>query len=669
MPILLTPEQGQSGGSPQRYELSNVGEYAYPMNLDFKPGSKLHEKVKTEVLNRARAAKSVMEKRHPSWNAIDDMLNVYIEPTVYEKALKEKLPNKPISIVVPYSFATLETILTYLTMAFFQDPMFQYDGRGPEDLVGAKLLELTIDQQIKRSQGALAIHTMFRDGIAYGIGPVAVGWKKEYGNRVIAQQPNFMSKMGQALGMSMGRKKITVPSIFYEGTELQNLDPYQILPDVNVPIHLAGDGEFFGWVEESPLTRLLTMESWPDTDLFNVRYLKLQQEPTCEFTLDPSRRGYAMGMNERRQMYGVTNARTLVHMYVDLIPREWGLTTSEYPEKWFFSIADGATVIRAKPMNLVHNKFPIVIAAPDYDGYSAAPVSRLEMAYGLQHVLNFLFNSHVANVRRAVNNMFVVDPSLINMGDFNNPEDGLLIRLKRAAWGRGVTDSVQQLAVNDVTKNNISEAFEIMGITQRVTAATENMMGLMREGSERRSATEARGTLVNAMNRLERIAKLISVQTFQPLSYMMAFHTQQMMSQETYVKIVGDWVKELSDELGPQFQSGSRRKVSPFDILVEFDIIPRDGSLPMDVVGITDSWIQIFQIIAQQPILMQGFDIVRIFKHMARLMGAKNISAFTKPDGGAQMNLSTDEAVQAEVQKGNLVPFAQKGKPGPEESV
>ena len=69
-----------------------------------------------------------------------------------------------------------------------------------------------------------------------------------------------------------------------------------------------------------------------------------------------------------------------------------------------------------------------------------------------------MFNSHVANVRKAINDMIIYDPYLVNSNDLKNPAPGKLIRLRRPAWGKGVKDVAQQLGVSDVTRGNIADS-------------------------------------------------------------------------------------------------------------------------------------------------------------------------------------------------------------------
>ncbi len=664
MTAILTPEMGRSGGgtamgtSPYEPKIT-IGEtydYEYPGGVNLQPGTKIHDDIVTQILNRARQSLNVMQQRHSAWNKVDNTLTAYIAPDVIEKEVTTKDDRKPVSIVVPYSFATMETLLTYFTGAFLQDPIFQFEGAASEDMIGAKLLELCIANQMRRSGGALALHTMWRDSLAYSIGCVAAGWKRESGKRVVkSERP--LGWIDRLRGKSTTTKK-AVPYLFYEGCNLINLDPYLILPDPNQPIHLVNAMEFFGWIEESSLMSLLDEELWPESDMFNVRYLKQVSEQFTEFTIDPSRRGYKYGLNQRRQMYGTTNSRTIINMYVTIIPKDWKLSDKEYPEKYLFQVVDGKILTKCRPLDLVHNRFPIVVNSPDFDGYSIAPTSRLEMIEGLQTVINFLFNSHMANVRRAVNNMFLVDPSLVNVPDFDDPSGGLLIRLRRAAWGRGVTGAMEQLGVTDVTARHIQDAMMAMDLGGRVTGANENAMGMMRAGSERRSATEAGGAMQSTMNRMERMAKVTGEMAMNPLAYLLAFQTQQLMSEDTYVKVVGDWVTDLQTE----YQPNQKVKVSPFDLLVEFDCIPRDGSLPYDVSGISERWVNLYQILAQNPSVGAQFDMVRIFKHIARLMGAKDINSFAKVQQQIQTQTAPDEEVAKQVQQGNLVPMPQPGQ-------
>lgn len=637
-------------GSGYRNNLSFAGidyAYEYQPDRDLTPyKSKLHRKIVDEVMQKARASHSVISNRFSSWRDIDKLLTTYVRPSDDDKEVKNADPNKPTTIIFPYSYAVLETLLTYLSSAFFQQPIFRYEGSSPEDTIGAIMMELVVEKHCQKNKVALSLHTMFRDALAYGIGPVAPGWDVRRGTRkVMRQEGGFRGTMNRLMGR--GPVEQEEEGILFEGNILHNIDPYCVLPDPSVSAHRIQDGEFFGWIENTNLTTLLRRES-VDEDYVNVQYMKHLIDRKIDFSQNNSSRD-AKHKISPDAMQADTKLCQVVHMYIDLIPAEWGLGDNVYPEKWLFSVGAGEIVLQAKPLNLNHGMFPVTMAAPDYDGYSISPISKLETQYGLQHTLNWLFNSHITNVRKAINDMLIVDPYMINMKDLQNPEPGKLIRMRRPAWGRGVRDAVMQLQVNDVTKQHIADASWIIGWMNNIVGVDESMMGSLRSGGpERLTKAEFNGTRQSSMTRLEHMAKVISMQAMQDIAYFFASHTQQMMSEETYVNTVGEWQKRLEKEYGTELKE-NRMKVSPQDLLIDYDVICRDGALP----GSNDSgvWMELFQSIAEHPELNQRFDIVRIFEKIARSNGEKNVQDFYR--------IMPDQQIQSEVAKGNLVPQQQ----------
>lgn len=636
--------------------------YEYPDGLDLKPGSEFHKKIVSKILSRARESAGIISKRHGSWNNIDRVLTTYVGLDEKEKAIKKKDERKPVSIVFPYSYTILETLLGYLSAAFFQEPIFRFEGVSPEDIIGTIMMEKIVDLQCNKAKVALELHTMFRDGLSYGMGIAAPTWVKQHAMKTIKQDTGILSSI-TGLFRKTGFEKGLEETLVFEGNKLNNIDPYLALPDPNVPAHKIQDGEFFGWVDRTNYMDLLSEEKHSEGDMFNVKYIRNVHNKQSSIwgedksererkALDGTSRYSSAGvMGRPAKMSGTTNAVDVINMYIKIIPKEWELGSGEYPEKWYFRLAADDVLVNVKPLNLDHDMFPATVCAPDFDGYSPTPISRLEKLYGLQGTLDWLFNMHIANVRKAINDMLVYDPYLINSNDLKKPGPGKLIRMRRPAWGRGVKDAVMQLAVTDVTRQHISDSTFIVQWMDKIGAANEAVQGGLRSGGpERLTAKEFTGAQAGAFSRLERIAKIIGLQSMQDLGYMFASHTQQLMEEETYVKASGRWEQTLMSEFGVgkvKIQDG-RMKVSPFDILVNYDMKVRDGSIPGG--NFSDVWIRMFDTLAQHPELTQQFDIVRIFKHIARNSGAKNVDDFVK------INVLPDEEIVNQVDKGNIVP-------------
>jgi hypothetical protein len=630
--------------------------YVYDSKIDLKPGSTLHSLIIQRVARMAEDSFTVMSQRHKVWNQIDQTLKVYIPLKEEEKRIKYNDPAKPISIVVPYSYATLETILAYCTKAFLVNPVFQYEGSGPEDTIGAKLMELAVNQQVQRTKSILDIHTSLRDGFAYGVGASTMNWVEKWGYKATVQKVPQYGSYGSFIGDK--DVKVTQSAMLFEGNEVIAIDPYRFLPDCNTSIHAIQDMEYVGWIDFSSYYKLIGNEE--NGSMTNVKYLKTSGygvNRTSRYTIDNSKRI----VNNNRESSSSNKYVTVINMYVTLIPKEWGLPgflskEGTSPEIWLFSIANETLVLRAQPLGLNHGQYPIAACAPDFDGYSITPLSRMELEFGLQDSLNWMFNSHVANVRKAINDMFIVDPSLINMEDLRDPEPGKLIRLRRDAWGRGVDGAIKQFNVTDITRTNMQDAEQIMGMMSRVSAASDATQGIMLSGRERVTAAEYSGTLNMAISRLDRLARIVSAQYLQDLAYYHASHTQQLMSEATYVKIAGDWPLELYQEFQRTIGDSPNIKVSPFDILVDYDVIFKDGSTATADAMANDFWTKSFQSIAANETLLQTFDITRIFTHMARLNGAKNVMDFVKKGGNVDPQMAGNEDVLEQAQAGNIVP-------------
>ena len=633
-------------------------DYDYPLRsdgtrMDLSPGSKIHDAIKDKIIRQAQDSSNCISQRFDSWRKIDQILNVFIPADEAEEKVQDKDTRKPISIVFPNTYAILETMLAYLSTAFFIDPIFRYEGVGPEDTVGAILMGQVIQQQAERAKTVLNLHTMFRDALAYGVGAVNPFWDVVRGTKPRITEIASVNEFGESSSERI--IEFLKGQITFEGNALQNIDPYLMLPDPNVSINEIQKGEFWGWVRQTNVMDLLSDEQ-EDPDMFNAKYLKhLNIGQSSIIDWDQSDRGVKTGL-ERGPQKGITSTSPIdvIVMFAKIIPKDMKLGPEEYPEIWYFELAADDIVIKARPANYMHGKIPVAACAPEYDGYGIAPISRLEVQYGLQGVLDFLFNSHIANVRKALNDMLVVDPYMVNINDLRNPAPGKLIRMRKPMWGSGVNGAVQQLSVTDVTRGNMSDASFVMSMMQQLSGSEASMMGNLRQGGpERLTSQEFQGTRAGAISRMERVARLISYQAMSDIGHMFASNTQQMMSKPTYIKMVGAWPEVLKREYGAI--DGEKFPVDPIDLIIDYDVKIRDGSVPGG--NFAQSWVNLFQTIGQSQELTQRFDIVRIFKHIARNLGAKNVEDFER-QSPQQVNpeMRSDEDVMREVERGNLVP-------------
>ena len=632
--------------------------YNYPRGLDLRPGYETHDKIQAYLMQRAREGYDIIKTRHSSWEAIDKSLTSYISPDDRQEldTKDETELNKDIKIVVPVTYATLDTLLTFMVAAFLRNPpIWKFDGVGPEDTSGAALMEHIIQLHVKRFKVALSLYYMWRNGFAYNVGPCALSWGKQFGltieNQPIAEQFSLFDS-----APSPGPPKTTRvirPGVLFEGNKLESIDPFRYIPDGNFPVHDVQRGEYCGWVSRENLFSLLRREDAGTDGFFNVDYLREIGDGRTSLLLNETLSAPRDKHGTEAQARSQSKSRPIdvIYMYCDIIPNELGLGREQYPEKWAFAIASDTVVIKAEPLGLLHDMFPVVVCTPDPDGVSIAPISRLEAMQGMQRTVDWFLTSHVANVKKSINDMIIVDPDVINIDDLLDPKPGKLIRVRSNYWGRdAVKNAVHQFNVADVTANHVRDASFLMDIIQRTSGAVDSLQGIQRTSGERVTATESRGTRTSALSRLEKAGLIVSVQAMQDIGIMFAMHTQQLMTQETYVKATGRHRENLVKVFGQE-----QVLVRPSDLSVHYDLDVGDGLYGGG--EFIDQWLQAFQIISSQPeTLVPMFDMGRIFLYIAQQMGAKNISDFVRNVSNVSVEVQPTETVAGQVQAGNLIP-------------
>lgn len=630
-------------------------EAKYPEGLDLRPTSEFHNELRSKIWNRAIQARREISKRFTNWRTIDRSLTIYVTPEVNDdiekrndRVIDDTEPERNKVIVFPYSYAEMEALLTYLTAALLKDPIFPYEGVEDSDSIGAALMELVVRNQCIKNKVALNIHTSFRDSLAYGVGIAGTSWERRWGKKAVRSQG-----MTESFDGMRGFNNVSMQdALLFEGNALFNIDPYMWLPDPSVSSIGIQKGEFQGWIDRTNnYLNLLSMEAEKGSTYFNVKYLKYKQNKRSILALDQSDRKKRDGTptDLHRSMNYITHPIDIIKLYVNLIPSEWGLGDREYPEKWYFELASDDVIIRAEKADYAHGNYPVAVASPEFDGYNILPIGRMEVLNGLQHTIDFLFNSHVANVRKAVNDMLIVDPYLVNMKDLEDPKPGKLVRLRRPAWGRGVDKVVQQLNVSDITRANIGDINFLVQFMDRLGGADSQMSGMLRQGGpERLTGAEFQGTRSSSMARLQRIAQVIGTQFLYDIGYMFAMNVQEQMRNETYVKVTGRHAEKLASIYGMD----AKARVTPYDLAVDYDLLPPDGMIPGGNFDV-NFWSSNFKVLASQPELYQTFDLARIFMHMAQESGVKNAQDFIRK---TPVQTMPDQKVEAQVQQGNLVP-------------
>ena len=412
---------------------------------------------------------------------------------------------------------------------------------------------------------------------------------------------------------------------------------------------------------------LLSEEAEPDTDYFNGLFARM----IADAGLGKSNLAGDIDTG-RGDRWDLGNVRDTVHpphsnrldilqYYVKLIPSEWGLSDANRPEIWDFCIAGDRVIIKAMRSNFAHGWYPVTVCAPTTNGHDVLPVSMIATTFGLQEAIDFYVSSHVANVRKALNDMFIVDTSAVEWEDLLDPGPGKLIRLKSHISGSGdIGQYIKQFDVKDVTSNHTKDAASLMQILKETMGTPDISQGNLENLPERPTAQLGTAAMSRSMSRMNMVAMKIGMQSMYDVGFQGAFNTQQFMSQTTMVETIGRY-----DALLKKIHKGASSVPATIrDINVAFDMIPLDGSMP----GLenVDAHTQVLQTLLQVPgvgeRIASGMDIPRFFANWMRMTGATNALEFFNTGGQDQTappQVLPDDVVASEAQAGNLVPIGE----------
>lgn len=609
--------------------------------------AKTLEFLQQRVRERITMSRDEMSKRYDTWADNEDAFKAYIPEKDADKLRKDRrAQGEPqyTTIEVPYSYSIAMTAHTYFTSVFMaRTPVLQFAGRHGEGEMQIQAVEAYMDYQLNVGNNLVPLFMWLFDPIKY-----SVGWIGHYWDKETVQVRQRVTRPRQFLGMDIPGTETTVDEVVqvtaYEGNRIFNIRPQDAFPDPRVSLWNFQKGEFFGRYVEMSWSEIATGEA--DGRFFNCARLRREATigtperdvgSTNSGELPDAAKQYLTIGSDENTVRPVIRAYEL---YVKVFPREWGLSDSAREEIWVITCrADDYTVFGVEPLGLFHGKFPIDILEQEPEAYNLFSRSMMEVMRPINDTITWLVNSHMYNVRSALNNQLIIDPSMINAKDLENPAAGRIIRLKPTAYGRDVRQGYAQLAIADMTRSHVSDMQQMADMLQRLTGVSDNIMGVVNSGG-RKTATEIRQSNNLGANRLKTVCEFFSAMGFTPMAQKLVQQSQQFYTGEKLFRIVGDIAN-----FAPGFAN-----VTPDTIAGFYDLMPVDGTLPVDRYAQANLWQMMLAQVSKMPQIAQGYDLGRIFGWVASLAGLKNVQQF-------RIQASDPAALANQVQKGNLVPL------------
>jgi len=587
-----------------------------------------HDRIRNLIKELRGMSRRSMSKHFDRWSDAEDLYKSYRVEDTEDSETEAKFGVK--KIVVPYTFAQVQTVLHFLLTIFTQSqPTLRYEGREPADVLPARLLELIVEYDYTQMQGYVLLYNWIQATLVYGVGVVYNDWMMESMFRTIPKEDDKVIMVGEFPVKVPGRGKRQEEHVTKEGNLSKVVDPFLFFYDPRVPIADLQDGEFAGHRSFSRRHQLIR-----GGDIYyNVSRIPAGGRPETfdEFgtQLNVNRRvdsGFDLAFEFGNRE--VEHTVTLDTMVIDIVPSKYGLGPGSKPEHWLFTLANNQTIIRSEPSPFPHGMYPYSVLEAYPDSFTSLNNGIVNNIEGLQNYLSWLFNSHMANVRKVINDVIVVDPSRIEMDDLTDPErpEGAIVRVRRLGYGQDVNSMLSQLRVEDVTRGHLTDSSHIMGLIQRVTGASDTMMGQPLE--EGKSATEVLQMNRMASARLGMMAQQMDRTGFVQWKKQLAGNRQEFTSLEQFFALTGESARELGGRGLPITQGGIG--VNRQSIQGNIDFPPLAEITPFDKLGTARIWQGILEMGARFPALQQELSLLAIFRETVRHLGIKNIDDYKR---------------------------------------
>jgi hypothetical protein len=605
--------------------------------------SPAHQRLLDLVRSRRSLSARKLANYYPEWTKADRIYQHYVEPSETDSQGKRLYPWAR-SIVVPMSYAIVQTQLAWEMAAFTQRiPIVPLDGLSPEDVKPAKVMEQVLQHEWSTDRMALSLYQWLLDRRRYGLGVVWINWARD-ATRQRVEVPKVMSLPFLGIELPLGTEWEWQDRVKYEGNRLEPIDPFRFYPDPRVALADAHRGEFVGFRTQKHYHELLLQER--DGQYANVKRLpkrpnqggviNTSQAPTMEpRALDRSGVGLGDWMGQigpNSVDFQERGSVTLDVFVIRLVPKDYELGDSSWPQKYVVVVGNEAIVLRAQPYEFDHDELPACVMELSADRHMFSTPGVVSHLEDLQDFLSWLYNSHAENVRRTLNNQFIVDPSLVHIEDLLQPQPGLLARLRREAQGRpgSMEQAIKQIPIMDVTKTHGQDMSAAIDLMQRVSAAPENLQGVLAKGEK--TLGEQQMAVSAAQGRLRMEAQMGWLQGMVRATHQRISNIQQFMSEERWIQVVGTYPLALGLSADTKFL-----RVGPDQVQGQFtysqpDMIVRQDQ-PM-LMALREIWMAV----AKEPELRQRFDLVKLFEPMAQMAGIKNLSDYVRemPAAGAQ---------------------------------
>jgi hypothetical protein len=534
-----------------------------------------------------------------------DMVNCYapLAKTDFETLAR----GHPKRFTMPMSATQMTTMATYISQALFgQETPHKVDARGPDDEVAAEFTNQLLRWNSEQQQMYLLGYLWVQDALTANRGIFYNHWAPLYATEMVNElgydiETPETDAGGNAIIDADGKFR---PKPYWRTRRKQKViggfvkydlvSPYDFICDPSLPLWRLQEMRFCGHKTLIPYTELVRRSKLPADHPQHILpsavvELEKNQKPVGTPAASPSVVGgtgtdkSSRSAFERMRSANATGSDradkedkgviALHELWITLIPADYDIYEDvTEPVKFQFLIANESVLCNLNESTYAHGLYPYSVAEGRPNAQRQFGPSWVSILKGPQDHVDWLKNRHHEALSRTVGNIFIFNPSKVDVEDFLNPEkEGVMIALKDTAAGDKIDDVIKQVPIKDMTERFMEEAMAFMKIGESTTGATSSMQG---QADGDGSATEYAGTTQMSAGRLASIARLMSCQGLVPQTQQTVSNFQQFMDAPQAVRFVPRM------GLPKELQGAKGLIVTKDTIQGQFDLVAHDGTLP-----------------------------------------------------------------------------------------
>lgn len=569
--------------------------------------------LRDKVIDLVKGSRTDMSEKYETWDKHND---IYCGVRPLDKDdLEARELNEPEKMVVPMSFAQIQTFVAFCFMLYTQNRrFFEFVPTGSEDDELVKDSETILERDLRRNNWPSKLYQLLLDVPRFGLGILKHWWSVEKQYAPVVIEPSSTAAEGFSFQVAGGTEMQEFTK--YEGNRIINVSPYNFFPDTRFPLAEWHKGSFVADETEWHINQL---RQWQRDGLaFGVEHIDVMEEDDFRKRGSTRLQSFSTFMGKGKDQQDKDEQIVCVtECQLKIVPAKYELGTEDYPVAYVVTIANDSRVINVRPSGYLHDEWTYEVAQFSPDMHQQVSTSLADTIFPMQEVVSYLINSRLASVRKSLENNVIVDPSGVDMASLESRSPWIL--MKKGSPKLGVEKFIRQLQFVDTTSKHLDDANMIMQLMQVVTGVNENAMGQFSGG--RRSATEARAANSGSSSRMKVPATVIWSDCLQSMGRKMLINHRQGISLDSYTKILGPSAEARYAAFKPQDVS--------MLVGVE-DHFVFDGTLQSEKGFIAQSLQELVGAILSNPLVMQSLplDVGRLMEKILQLRGIDNIEQF-----------------------------------------